>query len=651
MRYYINVSFQILLSLLIVLINLLIFIQAIEYESNVKVKFSYPLSGSTLAKGTIYFNVFHPLQKLPEFLKSSEKPGGNEKLRYLIQLISNEGESLRSFVSPIFNINFEMEGSYFIDICVYDVNKQDCLKTTLSTVALDILPDPYEISQFHLDFYGKKEIWEKQHPSLKNTFDDTSLLPYTDDIATYMMMGQKNNKMKGPIRVVHISDLRHIDGYKLHVLRQLTGIPKNKVYQEIIDLTCDNLKPIPPDRPFKKLLEENNIPITELCLQIPRSERWKSMPDWVKDLETMANADTMDDVHPEVFVVLKDFIEMLKKFHVLIITNGAIEQDTYLAELARLIGLKATILDLGPKGPKLLPYSFRGVTAFVGQSSYVTEYTLVKNSKVRSFLLPPVVHEDIYSIEYARENCKTFHDPIRTSKTYLNGILSDHQGSSNKPGHLIRVTYIGRVSPQKGFGMFIWAIKYFVDHILSIKNKEHPLYNEKRNNVRFEIVGTGKILPKVKALVEELGLSKIVFFLGFIPNKDIPCLLRSTSIFVFPSLFPESFGMVNVEAMFMKLPIISFGVGGTPDFLIDGYNGDIVTDRSAKGLATAIDKLVLDETRRKVYGENGFKLAKKRFSQDLLLKRYIAMYELICAENGCYDDKNEIRNSRRDDEL
>ena len=151
--------------------------------------------------------------------------------------------------------------------------------------------------------------------------------------------------------------------------------------------------------------------------------------------------------------------------------------------------------------------------------------------------------------------------------------------------------------------------------------------------------------------MEELGLSKIVFFLGFIPNKDIPCLLRSTSIFVFPSLFPESFGMVNVEAMFMKLPIISFGVGGTPDFLIDGYNGDIVTDRSAKGLATAIDKLVLDETRRKLYGENGFKLAKKRFSQDLLLKRYIAMYELICAENGCYDDKNEIRNSRRDDEL
>ena len=211
MRYYINVSFQILLSLLIVLINLLIFIQAIEYESKVKVKFSYPLSGSTLAKGTIYFNVFHPLQKLPEFLKSSEKPGGNEKLRYLIQLISNEGESLRSFVSPIFNINFEMEGSYFIDICVYDVNKQDCLKTTLSTVALDILPDPYEISQFHLDFYGKKEIWEKQHPSLKNTFDDTSLLPYTDDIATYMMMGQKNNIPKpfcGETRPIYVTRIK-----------------------------------------------------------------------------------------------------------------------------------------------------------------------------------------------------------------------------------------------------------------------------------------------------------------------------------------------------------------------------------------------------------------------------------------------------------
>ena len=95
--------------------------------------------------------------------------------------------------------------------------------------------------------------------------------------------------------------------------------------------------------------------------------------------------------------------------------------------------------------------------------------------------------------------------------------------------------------------------------------------------------------------------------------------------------------MVNVEAMFMKLPIVSFGVGGTSDFLIDGYNCDIVTDRSAKGLATAIDKLVLDQTRRNMYGENGFKLAKKRFSQDLLLKRYLAMYDMICSENRCFE--------------
>ena len=72
-------------------------------------------------------------------------------------------------------------------------------------MALDILPDPYEISQFHLVFMEKRNMG-KATSSLKNTFDDTSLLPYTDDIATYMMKGQKIINERA-IRVVHISDL------------------------------------------------------------------------------------------------------------------------------------------------------------------------------------------------------------------------------------------------------------------------------------------------------------------------------------------------------------------------------------------------------------------------------------------------------------
>ena len=145
------------------------------------------------------------------------------------------------------------------------------------------------------------------------------------------------------------------------------------------------------------------------------------------------------------------------------------------------------------------------------------------------------------------------------------------------------------------------------------------------------------MLQKAKSLVESLGLSNIVFFFGFIPNDEIPCLLLNTSIFVFPSLFPESFGMVNIEAMFMKLPIVAFGVGGTPDFLIHGFNGEIVVDRSAKGLAAAIDKLVLDADLRRKYGMNGFNLAKQKFSQELLINRYVAMYNIICQENDCFE--------------
>ena len=595
--------------------------------SNVKVRFSHPVAGSTVLKGNTYFKVFHPMQRLPGFLKSSQEPIGTETHAYLIRLHQNEGTSMDSLSSSTFNMRFESEGSFFIDVCVYDILKQSCINSTTSTMVFNVIPDAIQLPGLYhslgqnLRYYTAAE-----------SIDTSSMLSYTDEISGYLQQNGIQQRNSSAIRVVHISDLRHIDGYKLHLIRQLTDIPKETVYQEVVDLTCDSESPNALDRPFLTMLKQNNIPVTEMCIKVPMDDRWKTINDWVKDLENMANADSADQVYPGVFVALEKLIKLLKTFHILVITNGAIEQDTYLAELARLIGMKGTILDLGSKGPKLLPYSFRGITAFVGQSSYVLNYPEVLKSNVRRFLLPPVVHEKSYSSSKAINQCQKYRNSVRTSMQYMKGMGNEIFVDGVK---MIRVTYVGRISAQKGLGMFIYAIKHYVDHYLSI-HPNNVMFDSNRMAVRFEIVGTGKVLQKAKTLVESLGLSNIVFFFGFIPNDEIPCLLLNSSIFVFPSLFPESFGMVNIEAMFMKLPIVAFGVGGTPDFLIHGFNGEIVVDRSAKGLAAAIDKLVLDADLRRKYGMNGFNLAKQKFSQELLIKRYVAMYNIICQENDCF---------------
>ena len=117
--------------------------------------------------------------------------------------------------------------------------------------------------------------------------------------------------------------------------------------------------------------------------------------------------------------------------------------------------MKGTILDLGSKGPKLLPYSFRGITAFVGQSSYVLNYPEVLKSNVRRFLLPPVVHEKSYSSSKAINQCQKYRNSVRTSMQYMKGMGNEIFVDGVK---MIRVTYVGRISAQKGLGMFIMLL-------------------------------------------------------------------------------------------------------------------------------------------------------------------------------------------------
>ena len=65
------------------------------------------------------------------------------------------------------------------------------------------------------------------------SIDTSSMLSYTDEISGYLQQNGIQQRNSSAIRVVHISDLRHIDGYKLHLIRQLTDIPKETVYQEV----------------------------------------------------------------------------------------------------------------------------------------------------------------------------------------------------------------------------------------------------------------------------------------------------------------------------------------------------------------------------------------------------------------------------------
>ena len=80
----------------------------------------------------------------------------------------------------------------------------------------------------------------------------------------------------------------------------------------------------------------------------------------------------------------------------------------------------------------------------------------------------------------------------------------------------------------------------------------------------------GSFTDELQVLARELGVADRVVFTG--PRSDIPRIMAACDVFTMPS-FEEPFGLVFLEAMAMKRPVVSLNNGGTPEVVEHGRSG------------------------------------------------------------------------------
>lgn len=87
-----------------------------------------------------------------------------------------------------------------------------------------------------------------------------------------------------------------------------------------------------------------------------------------------------------------------------------------------------------------------------------------------------------------------------------------------------------------------------------------------------------------------------VSFPGWLRTEEVADLLEATDVIVVPSVWPEPFGLVGLEAARFGLPAAAFAVGGIPEWLVDDVSGHLAdgADCSAQSLATAIVRCLED---------------------------------------------------------
>jgi glycosyltransferase involved in cell wall biosynthesis len=149
--------------------------------------------------------------------------------------------------------------------------------------------------------------------------------------------------------------------------------------------------------------------------------------------------------------------------------------------------------------------------------------------------------------------------------------------------------------------------------------------------LRLLVAGEGPFRAQYEREVEDLGVGHAVRFLGF--RRDVVPLFCLADVVVLPSL-AEAFGLVLVEAMALRRPIVATNTGGIPELIQHGESGWLVEPGSAPALAEAILKLLDDRTLSQRLGECGRVRALEEFRFETTMRRYEEYYRQLVAERG-----------------
>jgi phosphatidyl-myo-inositol dimannoside synthase len=133
--------------------------------------------------------------------------------------------------------------------------------------------------------------------------------------------------------------------------------------------------------------------------------------------------------------------------------------------------------------------------------------------------------------------------------------------------------------------------------------------------LRYFVIGSGSDLERHKRLAHEKGVGDHVEFLGSVDAETLRKHYRSCDLFVMPSA-GEGFGIVYLEAMHYRKPVIGANSCAVPEVVRDGETGLLVEYGNSDQLATAITSLCLNSDLSARLGEAGYQRLRQNFSFD-----------------------------------
>jgi len=174
---------------------------------------------------------------------------------------------------------------------------------------------------------------------------------------------------------------------------------------------------------------------------------------------------------------------------------------------------------------------------------------------------------------------------------------------------------IGRLNLHKGQFYFLEIAKELI---------------KKNDALKFIIVGNAfagyeYLYQKLENSIVELGLGKHVLYLGY--RTDIQQIIQGLDLFVLPSIMPDPFPTVVLEAMSLKKPVAATAQGGALEQVIDGLTGIHIPLDNAIVAAEKIKVLINDADFRIQCGLNGRKRLEEVYSLEAFERNILQVVE------------------------
>lgn len=174
------------------------------------------------------------------------------------------------------------------------------------------------------------------------------------------------------------------------------------------------------------------------------------------------------------------------------------------------------------------------------------------------------------------------------------------------------ILFLGRLAANKGW-------EYFMEALGQLPSDVHGV-----------IIGnvTPGIEQHLKTMVQQFGCQDRLTWRNWATQEEISEQLQKTSVLVFPSLWPETLGIVGLEAMAHGVPVVASGIGGVPEWLKDGQTGFTVEPKDAAGIADRIAKILDNDTLAQNMSNNALNYLKERFLPEQHLTQLRDIYSL-----------------------